>query len=76
MAALTATGIAGGIRLSGSFPPDAAKLQVFEAASNSRGAVRLRPRMTRAAVAGAAVGATRPYGFAIPARRRIGPMVS
>jgi hypothetical protein len=31
VAAPTATGIAGGIRLSGGFPPDAVRLQVFEA---------------------------------------------
>jgi hypothetical protein len=31
----TATGIAGGIRLSGGFPPDAVRLQVFEASTNS-----------------------------------------
>ncbi len=31
----TATGITGGIRLSGGFPPDAVRLQIFEAASSS-----------------------------------------
>ncbi|MCO6418452.1 hypothetical protein JYK14_20120, partial [Siccirubricoccus sp. KC 17139] len=31
----TATGITGGIRISGGFPADAVRLQVFEAASNS-----------------------------------------
>ena len=35
VAAPTATGIAGGIRLSGGFPPDAVRLQIFEAASSS-----------------------------------------
>ena len=35
VAAPTATGIAGGIRLSGGFPPDVVRLQVFEAATNS-----------------------------------------
>jgi hypothetical protein len=35
VSAPTTTGIAGGIRLSGGFPVDAARLQVFEAASNS-----------------------------------------
>ncbi|MDT8262830.1 phage tail protein, partial [Roseomonas sp. DSM 102946] len=35
VAAPTATGITGGIRLSGGLPPDAVRLQVFEAASNS-----------------------------------------
>ena len=35
VAAPTATGIAGGIRLAGGFPPDAVRLQVFEAGSNS-----------------------------------------
>jgi len=33
--AITATGITGGVRLSGGFPADAVRLQVFEAASNS-----------------------------------------
>ena len=35
VSAPTATGIAGGVRLSGGFPADAVRLQVFEAASNS-----------------------------------------
>ncbi len=35
VAAPTATGIAGGIRLSGGFPADAVRLQVFEATSSS-----------------------------------------
>ncbi len=35
VSAPTATGIAGGVRLSGSFPADAVRLQIFEAASNS-----------------------------------------
>jgi len=35
VSAPTATGIVGGIRLSGGFPADAARLQVFEATSNS-----------------------------------------
>ncbi len=35
VAAPTATGIGGGIRLSGGFPADAARLQVFEASSDS-----------------------------------------
>ena len=35
VAAPTATGIAGGIRLSGGFPPDAVRLQVFEATTSS-----------------------------------------
>ena len=35
IACLLATGIAGGVRLSGGFPADAVRLQVFEASSNS-----------------------------------------
>ena len=35
VAAPTATGISGGIRLSGGFPTDATRLQVFEASTNS-----------------------------------------
>ena len=35
VSAPTATGIAGGIRLSGGFPTDAVRLQLFESASNS-----------------------------------------
>jgi len=35
VSAPTATGISGGIRLSGGFPANAVRLQVFEAASNS-----------------------------------------
>lgn len=35
VSAPTATGIAGGIRIGGGFPPDAVRLQIFEAASNS-----------------------------------------
>ena len=43
VAAPTATGIAGGIRLSGGFPPDAVRLQVFEATSNSLAAATKLP---------------------------------
>jgi len=43
VAAPTATGIAGGIRLSGGFPPDAVRLQVFEASSNSLAAAAKLP---------------------------------
>ena len=35
VSAPTATGIAGGVRLSGGFPADAVRLHVFEASSNS-----------------------------------------
>lgn len=35
VSAPTATGIAGGVRLSGGFPADTVRLQIFEAASNS-----------------------------------------
>ncbi|MDU7525058.1 MAG: hypothetical protein E7K72_27450, partial [Roseomonas mucosa] len=35
VSAPTATGIAGGVRLSGGFPADAVRLQVFEASGNS-----------------------------------------
>ncbi|MCC7284456.1 MAG: hypothetical protein IT556_18905 [Acetobacteraceae bacterium] len=43
VAAPTATGIAGGIRLSGGLPPDAVRLQVFEASSSSFAAATKLP---------------------------------
>jgi predicted phage tail protein len=43
VAAPTATGIAGGIRLAGGFPADAVRLQVFEASSNSLAAATKLP---------------------------------
>jgi predicted phage tail protein len=43
VAAPTATGISGGIRLSGGFPSDAVRLQVFEASTNSLAAATKLP---------------------------------